>query len=219
MDAGSDTTAIALANVMYFLLKNPSAFVRLRKELDESLPAGTVIPAYSSVMQLSYLRACLDESLRIIPPVSFGLSRITPPEGMNIDGHWIPGGTTVGVPAYTLHRDASIFPDPEAYRPERWLDDNTGGMNSAFIPFSSGARGCIGRNITYMEQSVLLATLVRRYDFVLPNPGWELEREEAFNVWPGSMPLQIKLRSEQEMPESTEVGWNLSTHLVSSHAL
>ncbi|GME37274.1 hypothetical protein GTA08_BOTSDO12935 [Neofusicoccum parvum] len=196
LDAGSDTTAIALANVMYFLVENPSTFAKLRKELDNNLPAGTTIPAYSSLMQLPYLRASLDEFLRIIPPVSLGLSRITPPEGMDIAGHWIPGGTTVSVPAYTLHRNPSIFPDPEEYRPERWLGGKIGEMNSAFMPFSLGARGCIGRNITYMEQSVLVATLVRRYDFALPNPRWELEREEAFNVWPGTMPLKIKLRSE-----------------------
>ncbi|KKY18718.1 putative benzoate 4-monooxygenase cytochrome p450 [Diplodia seriata] len=188
LDAGSDTTAIALANIMFFLLKNPATFSKLREELDNALPADTIIPSYASVKQLPYLRACLDESLRLIPPVSMGLSRITPSE--------------VGVPAYTAHRDPSLFPDPEEYRPERWLGDKTSEMQAAFIPFSAGSRGCIGRNITYLEQTVLIATLVRRYDFELPSPDWELEREEAFNVWPGSMPLKIKLRPEWEKDQS-----------------
>ncbi|KAL1648703.1 hypothetical protein SLS58_001877 [Diplodia intermedia] len=190
---------------MFFLLKNPATFAKLREELDNALSADTIIPSYASVKQLPYLRACLDESLRLIPPVSMGLSRITPPEGMTIAGHWIPGGTTVGVPAYTAHRDPSLFPDPEEYRPERWLGDKTSEMQAAFIPFSAGSRGCIGRNITYLEQTVLMATLVRRYDFELPSPDWELEREEAFNVWPGSMPLKVKLRPEWEKGQAKSV--------------
>lgn len=196
VDAGSDTTAIALANVMYFLVKNPTCFTKLREELDRALPADTIIPSYENVKQLPYLRACLDESLRIIPPVSAGLSRTIPPEGMTIDRHWIPGGTSVAVAAYTAHRNPSIFAQPDEYRPDRWLGKKTSEMQAAFIPFSTGSRGCIGRNITYLEQTVMIATLVRRYDFELASPDWELEREEAFNVWPGSMPLKVKLKSD-----------------------
>ncbi|KAK0618676.1 Benzoate 4-monooxygenase, partial [Lasiodiplodia hormozganensis] len=162
LDAGSDTTAIALANVMYFLLKNPTCFTKLREELDRYLPADTIIPSYESVKQLPYLRACLDESLRIIPPVSAGLSRTIPPEGMTIDGHWIPGGTSVAVAAYTAHRNPSVFPQPEEYRPDRWLGKKTSEMQAAFIPFSTGSRGCIGRNITYLEQTVMIATATCR---------------------------------------------------------
>ncbi|KAF9639027.1 putative benzoate 4-monooxygenase cytochrome p450 protein [Lasiodiplodia theobromae] len=159
LDAGSDTTAIALANVMYFLLKSPTCFTKLREELDRALPADTIIPSYDSIKQLPYLRACLDESLRIIPPVSAGLSRTVPPEGMTIDGHWIPGGTSVAVAAYTAHRNPSVFAQPEEYRPDRWLGQKTSEMQAAFIPFSTGSRGCIGRNITYLEQTVMIATL------------------------------------------------------------
>ncbi|KAF4545285.1 putative cytochrome P450 [Lasiodiplodia theobromae] len=161
LDAGSDTTAIALANVMYFLLKSPTCFTKLREELDRALPADTIIPSYDSIKQLPYLRACLDESLRIIPPVSAGLSRTVPPEGMTIDGHWIPGGTSVAVAAYTAHRNPSVFAQPEEYRPDRWLGQKTSEMQAAFIPFSTGSRGCIGRNITYLEQTVMIATLVQ----------------------------------------------------------
>lgn len=194
MDAGSDTTAIALANVMYHLLKNPPVYAKLREELDNALSDKNAIPSYSSVQQLPYLRACLDESLRLVPPLSYGLPRITPPEGAIIAGHWIPGGTTVSVSAYVVHRDPATFPEPEEFRPERWLKKEGRDLNAAFIPFITGARGCIGRNITYLEQTVLMAALVRRYDLALPSSGWELEREEAFLVWPKPMPLSIRLR-------------------------
>lgn len=113
---------------------------------------------------------------------------------MYIDGHWIPGNTTVAVPAYTAHRNPDIFTEPEEFRPERWLGDGAKRAQASFIAFSSGGRGCIGRNISYMEQSILVATLIRRYDFELPSPDWQLQWEEAFNLWPGPMPLSIRRR-------------------------
>ncbi|KAH6971939.1 cytochrome P450 [Ilyonectria destructans] len=194
LDAGSDTTAIALTHVMYNLLRHPRTLNCLRKELDESLHGDDPVASYDQVKNLPYLRACLDESLRLLPPVSFGLNRKTGPAGITIDGQWIPGGTTVAVPAYTAHRNPQLFPQPESYYPERWLEEMHKDAKFAFIPFSAGARGCIGRNITYIEQMVLIASLVQRYDLALPSVDWQLDHEEAFNLWPGAMPLSIQRR-------------------------
>lgn len=179
---------------MYCLLKTPTALARLREELDSALYDDEDIATYASVKNLPYLHACLDESMRLFPPVSFGLNRLTPPDGLMIDGHWIPGNTIVAVPAYTAHRNPRLFPEPERYEPERWLKDGNKEAQASYIPFSAGARGCIGRNISYIEQTVLTATLLRRYDFSLPYPEWELGHEEAFNLWPGPLPLTIKRR-------------------------
>ncbi|KAL6871762.1 cytochrome P450 [Trichoderma longibrachiatum] len=192
LDAGSDTTAISLVHAMYFLLKTPSALSRLRDELRDALEDGQEIATYASVKNLPYLHACINESLRLLPPVAFGLNRMTPPEGLQIGKDWIPGGTLVGVPAYTGHRNP-VFTDCEQYQPERWLQSGIKEAQGTFIPFSTGARGCIGRNITFIEQTVLLATLVQRYDFSLLD-NWDLEHEEAFNLWPGPMPVRIRRR-------------------------
>ncbi|KAI8227656.1 hypothetical protein K4K54_002781 [Colletotrichum sp. SAR 10_86] len=195
LDAGSDTTAIALTHVMYFLLKNPDMFRRLREEVDlHASISSDGVATYASVKNLPYLRACLDESLRLLPPVCTGLHRVTPPEGYEIDGHWIAGGTVVAVPIYTAHRNPAFFPEPERYAPERWLSEKAKDAQASFIPFSAGARGCIGRNITYIEQMMLLASLVRRYDFGFDDEGVELAHEEAFNLWPGPMRLRIQRR-------------------------
>lgn len=195
MDAGSDTTAIALTSVMYRLLKAPSALKHLREEIDAALlNTNSSIATYAQVKNLPYLRACLDESLRLSPPVAFGLNRKTPSGGTTIDGHQVAGGMTVGVPAYTAHRNSALFPEPEAFHPERWIGEDAKRAQASFIPFSTGSRGCIGRHISHMEQSMLLATLVHRYDFSFSHEGWELEWEEAFNLWPGSMPLMIRAR-------------------------
>lgn len=192
MNAGSDTTAIALTNVLYYLLKNTSTLAKLREEVASALSDEDGTVPYAKVKNLPYLKACSDESLRISPPVSFGLLRKTPLEGMSIAGEFIAGNTVVSVPAYVAHRDPGIFPDPENYMPERWLEDEKAkDMRNYFIPFSTGGRGCIGRNISYLEQQVLVATLVHRYNFALLSEDWELEWEEAFNLWPRQMPLKI----------------------------
>ncbi|OPB41710.1 cytochrome P450 [Trichoderma guizhouense] len=193
LDAGSDTTAISLTHAMYFLMKNPSALSRLREELRVALDGSQEIAKYATVKNLPYLHACINESLRLLPPVAFGLNRMTPPEGLVIDDTWIPGNTLVGVPAYTAHR-SRLFSNSEQYQPERWLEDSIKETQGTFIPFSTGARGCIGRNISYIEQTVLLATLVQRYDLSLVDPEGKLDHEEAFNLWPGPLPLKIRRR-------------------------
>lgn len=194
LNAGSDTTGTALTNVLYWLLKNPSTLQRLRAEIDEALDANETVAAFDKVKHLPYLRACLDESMRLTPPNTMNAPRLTPPEGMSIMGHWIPGNTTVHCPPYAMHRNADVFPDPEAYKPERWLAEDAASLQPHFLTFSAGARGCIGRNITYLEQTVVLATLVYRYDFELFRPTWVLPQREAFTCSPGDMPVRLSRR-------------------------
>lgn len=193
VDAGSDTTAIALTNVLYYLIKHPNTLNKLREEVAGALDEGEEIAPYAKVKSLPYLKACLDESLRLSPPLPRGLERKTPPQGMEILGEHIAGGVTVSVSSYVAHRDPVLFPEPDSFKPERWLNESeaTKDMRAAWIPFTTGARACIGRNITMMEQQILIATLVHRYDFALPSRGWKLTWEEAFNLWPSQMPLKL----------------------------
>jgi cytochrome P450 len=119
--------------------------------LDAVIEPSEVVVSYDKVRHLPYLRACLDEALRLFPPSTFGLPRRTPPEGIPILGDFIPGDTSVSISAYVAHRDAKVFPEPEKYLPERWLGDDAKDLQAAFITFSTGARGCIGRNISYCK--------------------------------------------------------------------
>ncbi|KAH6662722.1 putative cytochrome P450 [Halenospora varia] len=191
MNAGSTTTAIAMANVMFQLLKNPRNLAILREEVDSVVDADETVVSYDKVRHLPYLRACLDESMRLFPPTAHGLPRVTPDEGWLINGDFIPGGTTVSMSAFVAHRDEKIFPEPEKYKPERWLGEEVKALQPYFVAFSAGARGCIGRNISYLEQTVLLASVLRRYEFELPHPGWEPERRETMNLHLGPLPLRV----------------------------
>ncbi|KFY97979.1 hypothetical protein V500_01833 [Pseudogymnoascus sp. VKM F-4518 (FW-2643)] len=194
MNAGSTTTAIAMANVMYQLLMNPKCMEKLRKEVELVMEEGEKVAAYDKVKHLIYLRACLDESLRLFPPTAHGLPRSTPAEGAVIRGEFIPGGTSVAISAYVAHRDEKIFKDGERYIPERWLGEEGKALQPYFVAFSAGARGCIGRNISYLEQTVLLASVLHRYDFELTEKDWVPERRETMNLHLGSMPVRISRR-------------------------
>ncbi|KAI5795129.1 cytochrome P450 [Geopyxis carbonaria] len=195
MNAGSDTTAIAMTHTIYALLKTPRALATLRAEIATVLTDEDIIAPHDKVKHLPYLRACIDEALRLYPPVCFPLPRRTPPEGAAVLGEFLPGNTQVSVPTYVAHRDPVMFgPDPEVYRPERWLGQNGKDLQQYFLPFSAGARGCIGRNITYLEQYIVLATVLHRYELKLPSEGWEMGQYEGFNLLPEKLPLKVEIR-------------------------
>lgn len=196
MNAGSTTTAIAMANAMYQLLAHPEYMQRLREEVDNALDEEDVVAPYEKVKYLPYLRACLDESLRLFPPTTHGLPRSTPPEGANILGDYIPGGVSVSMSAYVVHRDPTIFPEPDKFIPDRWLGDSGKELGPYFVAFSAGARGCIGRNISYLEQAIALATMVHRYDIELATPGFVPERRETFNLHPSEVPIRLRRRQQ-----------------------
>lgn len=196
VNAGSASTAVAINNAMYLLLKNPECLRKLREEIDTVTDDDEVAIAYDKVKYLPYLRACVDEAMRVLPPTPFGLPRKTPPEGCAILGEFVAGNTSVSMSSYVAHRDEAVFPDPERYLPERWLGDEGKQLQPYFVVFSAGARGCIGSNISYLEQLVLTATMVHRYDFGLPSPGWEQQWYEHFNMNPGPLPLKIRRRQK-----------------------
>jgi cytochrome P450 len=129
-----------MANVMFLLIKHPRVMAKLREELDPVMPAdGDGAFTYEQVKDLKYLKACLDEAMRRRPPVSMGLSREVPKGGATIAGHYVAEGVSVSVPAYSIHHDASLFPEPYEFRPERWLEaegERKKVMQQNFMPFS-----------------------------------------------------------------------------------
>jgi cytochrome P450 len=164
---------------------------QVREGLDDVMDGDEAIAPYAKVKNLPSLRACIDESLRMLPSVIFGLPLRTPAQGAPILDDYIAGDTSVSMSAYVVHHQESIFRDHDTYKPERWLGDKGKPLQLYFVPFGTGARGCIGRNISYLEQTVLLASLVHRFEFALPSPNWDAPIWETTNLSPGSMPLKV----------------------------
>lgn len=126
--AGSDTTAITLSAVVYYLLRNPRVLQKLRAELERAAAAGEVSDpiTYAQAQRCAYLQAVLKEALRAHPAVAQPMMRRVPADGPGVEivpGTWLPAGTEVGVNPWVAHRNEDVFgPDAAVFRPERWLE-------------------------------------------------------------------------------------------------
>ncbi|KAH7057285.1 cytochrome P450 [Macrophomina phaseolina] len=171
---GSDTTSTTLTSTIFYLLHNASALARLTHEIRSAFPTAESIRSGPALNACTYLRACIDEAMRMSPPVGALLPRVVLSGGLDVLGHHIPEGVGVGSPIYALHHHPDYVPDAFSYRPERWIvEENEGGqdavakLHSVFNPFSIGPRGCIGKPMAYLELSLALARLVWAYDMRL----------------------------------------------------
>jgi len=197
INAGSDTTQTAMTNLMYQLMSNPRVLDKLRKEVDDLY--GSVedpIRPYNDVVELKYLRACIDESLRLNPSITHSLGRETPDGGGYVAGEWINAKTTVSISMLAIHHDANLFSNPEEFRPERWLEEPEAENCRKFsLPFSQGGRACIGRNLAYFEQQIVIAALIHRYHMDFTTPEFRLTWRERFIRNAESFPVKLRRRT------------------------
>ena len=173
--AGSDTTSTAMAATLFYLVRNPSALERATAEVREKFAEVEDIHSGPQLGSLPYLKACIDEAMRLSPSVGGLLPREVLPGGITVDGESIPAGMVIGTPHYTIHHNETYYPEAFSYVPERWVSGSTvaGGLvgeedvsraKSAFCPFSIGPRGCIGKGLAYIEMTMTLARLLFMYD-------------------------------------------------------
>jgi cytochrome P450 len=143
--AGHETTATALAWTFDLLLRNPAALDRLRDEVDEG-------------QSDEYLRAVITESLRLRPVIPIAGRRLSEP--IEIDGYSLPAGADVSPSIYLSHTRADTYPDPFAFKPERFLD--AGPETYSWIPFGGGVRRCLGASFAEFEMRIVLREVLAR---------------------------------------------------------
>lgn len=173
----SDTTATTLSALFFYLSQHSNVYRKLADEIRSTFATCESIHAGPDLTGCSYLRACIDEALRINPPIPSALWRQqttsrhstkgdVDQEPVIIDGHVISPGTEVGVNAWALHHNEEYFSNPFQFNPERWLskapENDTN--KCAFIPFSIGPRGCAGKAMAYLEISLVVAKTVWCFD-------------------------------------------------------
>jgi len=207
--AGSDTTSNTSCALLYWCTKTPGVIPKLQAELDAAIPEGTAVPLFETVKDLPYLQNVVSETLRIHSTSSLGLPRVVPPgNGVELCGHYFPQGTVLSVPAYTIHHSPSIWNphndpafDPEIFNPDRWDEKNiTEQQKQAFIPFSYGPRACVGRNVAEMELALIVATVIRRYEFELREDG-ALKTREGFLRKPVRCRVAMRRRRGDEITD------------------
>lgn len=169
LPAGADTTSSLLCAALFYLSRNPDSYAKLVHEIRTQFDAGNDIKIGPKLSSCKYLRATIDETLRIAPPGPGTLWRELPNTDKRpfvIDGHVIPPGVQVGVNIYALHHNEEYFPGPFDFLPDRWLaPDQSKSMLDAFVPFSIGPRGCAGKSMAYAQSSLVLALILWYFDF------------------------------------------------------
>ena len=196
MLAGADTTAISIRSALYYSLRTPGVWERLRAELADAglTPDGdneNPIVAFKQARRLPYLDAVVREAIRYLPGVSLGLERYVPAGGQRLRSRAggspdsaVPQGTILALNPYIINRNREVWgADAHAFRPERWLrgkDESEQAfaqrlraMNDADLSFGAGSRMCVGKHMGLMQVYKVVATLVLRYDVELVHPDRE----------------------------------------------
>ena len=159
-----------MAACFYYLSRHHKAYAKAYIEVRSTFSSANEIRNGQKLNSCHYLHACIDEALRMSPPVGGALWRETCQKGVNIDGHMIPQGYDVGVGIYAVQHNPVYYPDPFQYKPERWIvsEDNTKVSvdlaRSAFSAFSIGPVGCVGKNLAYLELRVTIAKVLWTLD-------------------------------------------------------
>ena len=189
--AGHETTAKALAWTLFLLARYPEWAARLEEEVERVV--GKASLAAEHIEQLVLTQQVLHESMRLYPPVPI-MSRQAVAE-VEVDGHVVKPGTSLLIPIYAIHRHARRWPDPDAFRPERFAPGNEAAIpRYQYMPFGAGPRVCVGRAFATMEAVALLATFVRHARFELSGAPEPHPVARVTLLAKGGIPLRVTPR-------------------------
>ncbi|MEO7109192.1 MAG: cytochrome P450, partial [Polyangiaceae bacterium] len=195
--AGHETTANALAFAVMLLGDHPDVDARAYAEIEKALNGKS--PTAEDVPKLPFLEAIVKETMRLYPPAHIIGREATRDVTL---GNWkIPRGASVLMSPYALHRSPEYWPDPHAFRPERWLDGSADRVpKNAYLPFGGGARVCIGNHFAMMESLLVLATLLphARFERASADP---VELQVAITLRPrNGIPMRVSKRKRSQGP-------------------
>lgn len=195
--AGHETTAMLLSWTALLLSKCPAVERRVVQELDGVL--GGRAPGVGDLPRLTFLSCVIKEALRLYPPAWILVRRVV--EDAVIDGWRFPAQSIVMVPPYVLHRLPEVWPNPEGFDPDRFLGAEPGPLSApkgtpkgAYLPFSLGARKCIGDTFAFMEAQLVLATLLPRVSLALA-PGAQVHAEGSITLRPHGLFMHVRPRA------------------------
>ncbi|KAL5359671.1 cytochrome P450 [Aspergillus floccosus] len=198
--AGSDTTAITLTHLFYYLTTVPGLQERVRQEINEYRQLDGSFSNRDLQSAALLLNACINETLRLHPAVASGVPRKTPKTGVHIRDIYIPADTVIQIPWFSMGRDPEYFPDPKKFIPERFTDrPDLITHKDAWGPFSVGPYNCIGKNLAYMEIRGLTARLLTEFDVSLApgEDGQKLINESRDHFTLGLPPFSLSFEKRQ----------------------
>lgn len=188
--AGHETTANALAWMLYLLSGHPEIARKVEAEVDTVL--GDRRPGLGDYKALAYTLQVVREAMRVYPPV-WAVARMAN-EDIDLGDGVIPKGGYIMLAQYAVHRNPRLWDNPEAFDPDRFGPDQPAPGRYAYFPFSRGKRQCIGDRFAEIEAVILLATFVRRYRFAL-EPGHPIVMDPSVTLRPRyGLPMKLTPR-------------------------
>ncbi len=191
--AGTDTTAHTLSFAVGELTLNPRVFQQAQSIVDKALPSRGELNV-EILKELNYIRAIVKETLRLYP-VANGSTSLQATRDIIIEGITVPQGTSVYWSLLAAGRDPEIYAQPEEFLPERWLEGK-GSDSLPMIDFGSGYHRCLGEHLAMLESTIMLAQLLRYFNWELVKGCSSLENlQHNLLIYPSDgMPLRFHLR-------------------------
>ncbi|KAK7116568.1 farnesoate epoxidase-like [Littorina saxatilis] len=191
--AAVSTSTQTLKALFLYLTHNPEVARKLQDEIDSKI--GKRTPRLQDMSDLPYAEAVTWETLRLASPASMGLPHLTT-DDVTVDGYIVPKGATVFANILGFHHDPEIFSDPEAFHPERFLDDEgqmlpaNDPLRQSMIAFGVGKRSCVGESFARSRVFLYVTTLLQQFD-VLPPTQHEL-LPVTRSSWKNGIVLELK---------------------------
>ncbi|HEY2536084.1 MAG TPA: cytochrome P450, partial [Solirubrobacteraceae bacterium] len=180
--AGHDTTTSTIAFMFHELARNPHVVERLLAEQDAQLAGALPTPTQLMGDGLPYLEQTLEETLRLYPPAWIGPRRSVEP--FELHGHTVPGNAFVNYCSWASHRLPDVFPEPNAFRPERFTPEAKSALpRGAYIPFGGGSRTCIGMRFGQLEVRTIATLILSRFTLATP-PDFRLNIRQMPTISP-----------------------------------
>lgn len=188
--AGSESTASTISNVIFELAHHQEPQKKVQQEIDECFArhcSEDLVELYEAISKLPYFSAVVKESLRK-NPVVIRTERCLNADNYKLDGVEIDKGTIIEIPLQAIHLNENYWPEPEVFRPERFLPENKDNIVPySYLPFGDGPRNCVGMRFALLEVHVALAHIIHHYSFGLAK---DTPKQFTYNV--GTPLLQAK---------------------------
>ncbi|XP_014674274.1 PREDICTED: cytochrome P450 18a1-like [Priapulus caudatus] len=167
--AGTDTTTTTLSWGLLYMMLHPHIQQHIQKEIDEQV-GDNKRPSMSDMPKMPYTAATILEIQRMANVVPLGVMHANNAGPAELGGYTIPAGTTIFPNLYAVHTDPKLWPEPAAFRPERFLSlDGKVLIPEGFVPFSVGKRKCLGESLAKMELFLFFTCLLQKFSFQLPD--------------------------------------------------
>nr|AJN91186.1 cytochrome P450 monooxygenase CYP4G111 [Cnaphalocrocis medinalis] len=164
MFEGHDTTAAGSSFFLSMMGCHPDIQEKVIQELDQIFGDSDRPCTFQDTLEMKYLERCLMETLRLYPPVPIIARQIKTDLKLASGDYTVPGGCTVVVGTFKMHRLPHLYPDPDTFNPDNFLPEKTANRHYyAFIPFSAGPRSCVGRKYAMLKLKILLSTILRNF--------------------------------------------------------